>query len=149
MAKREENGPWEAGDDRDETSVHDERAHTPAAASPADETRVISRERQDADTGELFAWIVAVEGNYKGKMFRLFDGQNLIGRGDESHIQINDRHVSEMHAAVRHKDGAYLLWDLGSTNGTKVNGVEVTAALELNDGDRIEIGKQVLVFKKV
>jgi len=53
--------------------------------------------------------------------------------------------VSRRHAELRREDGQVLISDLGSTNGTLVNGQPVTAA-RLADGDRITLGRTTLVF---
>ena len=50
--------------------------------------------------------------------------------------------MSQKHAEVRPKDGGYVLKDLGSTNGTFVNGRRVTAC-ELQDGDEIRTGNSI------
>jgi len=111
-------------------------------------TRIIGKEEPLKEEG-LFSWLVAVEGDYKGKMFQLFKGQNLIGRGDRCHIQLSDDSVSEIHAVIKVVEDRYSIWDLGSTNGTKVNGEQLTSERELVDDDRILVGGQKLVFKRV
>jgi len=69
----------------------------------------------------------------------------VLGRSRESDIRIADDNVSRRHAEVVQEDGAYWLNDLGSTNGTELNGRTVTHAL-LTDGDRITIGSTAIVF---
>jgi hypothetical protein len=69
----------------------------------------------------------------------------VLGRSRESDIRIADDNVSRRHAEVVQEDGAYWLHDLGSTNGTELNGSTVTHAL-LTDGDRITIGSTEVVF---
>lgn len=84
----------------------------------------------------------------------LHDGQShelgdmaLIGRSHEAGIHLDDRSVSRQHAAIRYEDQRYWVIDLGSANGTFVNGVALTAARVLNDGDRLQLGKSMLVFE--
>jgi hypothetical protein len=120
-----------------------------APGAPSDHTQVY-RPPQPVEAAPVsFAWLVAVEGDAKGKTFNLFEGQNLIGRHAECTLRFHNPHISTFHATLRLKDGGAKLWDLGSTNGTRLNGAEVTAAVELKDGDRLELPDQVLVFKKV
>jgi hypothetical protein len=70
-----------------------------------------------------------------------------IGRLPDCDVVVKDRGASRRHAQIRNKDGVYTLTDLGSTNGTRLNGQTVqTRALE--DGDRITIGNTVLDFRK-
>ena len=68
----------------------------------------------------------------------------VIGRSDEADIQIDDAYASEFHVRLINQTGTLALHDLGSTNGTYVNGRRVTAPLDLNRGDAVQIGKTVL-----
>ena len=63
----------------------------------------------------------------------------------ECTITLHDANVSRNHAEVRPSDSGYVLVDLGSTNGTKVNGQRVTER-ELHDGDTITFGATTLTF---
>lgn len=69
-----------------------------------------------------------------------------IGRALENEIVITSRRVSREHAQVRGEGRRFVLADLGSTNGTFLNGERVLAPVELRDGDRIGIGDVVLLF---
>jgi sigma-54 dependent transcriptional regulator, acetoin dehydrogenase operon transcriptional activator AcoR len=64
-------------------------------------------------------------------------------------IKIVDSEISGRHATVRRVVGGWELEDVGSTNGTRVNGDFVRAPTTLLDGDLIEIGRSVLVFRSV
>lgn len=70
-----------------------------------------------------------------------------VGRAPECEIITNDTYVSNKHARVYENEGMYLVEDLGSTNGTYVNGRKISYPLELRPGDRIKIGKSVFEFK--
>ncbi len=75
-----------------------------------------------------------------GEILRLEAGDNVVGRGSGAGCQVEDPGVSRQHARIlRRVDGACVLSDLGSTNGTYVNGVRVKEAL-LREGDRIQVG---------
>jgi hypothetical protein len=63
----------------------------------------------------------------------------VLGRSRECDIRLADANVSRRHAEVRHEDGSYWVIDLGSTNGTELNGRRIERA-ELSDGDRITLG---------
>jgi pSer/pThr/pTyr-binding forkhead associated (FHA) protein len=71
----------------------------------------------------------------------------VLGRSDEADIKIEDPYASEFHVRFVAKDGRLVLHDLGSTNGTYVNGRRVSAPLDLNRGDAVQIGKTVLEVK--
>lgn len=73
----------------------------------------------------------------------------VIGR-DAAGLQIRDGRTSRQHAQVeRSSDGDHVVRDLGSTNGTLLNGQRVATEQPLRDGDRIEIGQTVIKFTLV
>src|ERR1051326_4238127 len=64
-----------------------------------------------------------------------------LGRTGDNRIVVPNEWVSRQHALVqRIENGQYYLFDLGSRNGTFLNGVRVTVPVPLNDGDRISLG---------
>lgn len=76
----------------------------------------------------------------------LREGSNIIGRGTEASIRLPDTGVSRRHVDVQLANGKTSVVDLGSTNGTIVNGRRVPHVL-LSDGDVIRIGHSVLVYR--
>jgi pSer/pThr/pTyr-binding forkhead associated (FHA) protein len=75
----------------------------------------------------------------------------VLGRGSEADLRLSDTGVSRRHGEVREVGGRnHVYRDLGSTNGSKVNGKAATPAnpIQLRDGDRIELGKSSLVYRK-
>jgi hypothetical protein len=76
-----------------------------------------------------------------------FDGSSLtIGRGPDNDLVLADGRVSRHHARVTGRRGTLVYTDLGSTNGSRVNGAAV-GELVLGAGDRIELGDTVLVVE--
>jgi hypothetical protein len=71
-----------------------------------------------------------------------------IGRLAECDVVVDDKGVSRRHAQIRTKDGSSTVTDLGSTNGTKLNGKPV-GSRALNDGDRITVGTTVIEYRRV
>jgi Protein of unknown function (DUF3662)/FHA domain len=69
----------------------------------------------------------------------------VIGRSREADIRVSDVNVSRRHAELRQDGTAYLIVDLGSTNGVEVNGKRTDRA-KVGDGDRITIGSTEIVF---
>jgi pSer/pThr/pTyr-binding forkhead associated (FHA) protein len=69
----------------------------------------------------------------------------VIGRSRECEVRLDDANVSRRHCEVVEEDGGWALVDLGSTNGTELNGRRVERA-GLSDGDRITVGGTDLVF---
>jgi two-component system cell cycle response regulator len=69
----------------------------------------------------------------------------VLGRSVEAALQVEDEGISRRHCKVAHSNaGTFQIIDLGSTNGTYVNGVKVTLA-ELQDGDKIQIGSNTIL----
>ncbi len=71
----------------------------------------------------------------------------VLGRSPEADIELQDPYASEFHLRLASRDGRLVLTDLGSTNGTYVNGRRVTAPVDLNRGDAIQVGKTVMEVK--
>jgi hypothetical protein len=81
-----------------------------------------------------------------GKRVRLGDGIVTIGRATECEVRVADTSVSRRHAEVRATGDGWAVADLGSTNGTKVNGAVITDR-KLKDGDTISVGDTHLRFE--
>ncbi|NNJ92876.1 MAG: FHA domain-containing protein [Gammaproteobacteria bacterium] len=85
---------------------------------------------------------------HKGKVeknIRLTAGTMVIGRKPECNIQLDEKMISGQHAEITIKPDEILLKDLGSTNGTLVNGQKVTGKT-LKAGDQVSIGNYKLIF---
>jgi hypothetical protein len=85
------------------------------------------------------AMLMEVEGPSPGKRFFLEQAELTIGRDEACDMVIPERQVSRQHARIRHEGGRHILEDLGSKNGTFVNGSEVVEPHPLQDGDEIQI----------
>lgn len=77
----------------------------------------------------------------------LADRTVTIGRSPDCDISFDDANVSRRHAEIRVVLGAYVISDLGSTNGTQVNGVPITLERTLRDGDIITLGSHSIAFE--
>jgi hypothetical protein len=71
----------------------------------------------------------------------------ILGRGTDCDLRLVDPGVSRHHAEIRVEDGEVVLVDLGSTNGTFVNGQPVRR-VPLADGTRVTLGRTTLVFRR-
>ena len=70
-----------------------------------------------------------------------------IGRDQTNHIPLtNDHYISRNHAWVLQMQGGYWIEDLGSTNGTMLNGELLRERQQINAGDLLTLGKTELVF---
>lgn len=81
------------------------------------------------------------------RSLELRNGSNIVGRGADSDLQLMDQGVSRRHADVHVADGHASVYDLGSTNGTSVNGHPVQSQ-QLQHGDVIRVGHTRLVFRE-
>jgi hypothetical protein len=81
-----------------------------------------------------------------GRTYPLSVGSTVIGRGDQANLRLPDVGISRRHARLDFDGGQVVLTDLGSTNGTSVNGQRVSA-VALNPGDMIQIGTTTLTFR--
>jgi diguanylate cyclase (GGDEF)-like protein len=88
--------------------------------------------------------LVAYTGAALGRLFPLVQGDTLLGRGAGAGITLLDDEVSRQHARVHLEEGLVQVEDLGSTNGTRVNGVLIQGMVQLQAGDRLGVGAHVL-----
>lgn len=93
------------------------------------------------------AILVVRQGTQAGMSFPLSGAQTILGREEGTDIVLQDPESSRQHARVSWQAGQFILEDLGSTNGTFVNGVQITAPQVLSPGDSIGIGQTALVFQ--
>ena len=89
--------------------------------------------------------LILTKGADEGRQFELTLPVHTVGRDSNSSIRLHDTEVSRRHAEFRLVDGEYTLVDVGSANGTFVNGQQIQEA-HLQAGDRIQIGQTVLVY---
>ncbi|MFQ5812802.1 MAG: FHA domain-containing protein [Anaerolineae bacterium] len=83
--------------------------------------------------------LIMQEGQGAGRSWPVEKEEVTIGRGEDCDVVLMERQVSRHHAQIRRLDSQYVLEDLGSRNGTYVNGREVTEPCVLQDGDEIQI----------
>lgn len=79
--------------------------------------------------------------NGKPTVVSLDSGPLVLGRASQASVQVDDVYVSDEHAEVMPDDGGWSVRDLGSTNGTYLNGAKVTQPTPLASGDQIRVGK--------
>lgn len=86
-------------------------------------------------------------GGGDGRTYELQTPMTLLGRGTDCDLRLVDPGVSRHHAELRVEDGQVVLVDLGSTNGTFVNGQPVRR-IALSDGTNVTLGRTTLVFRQ-
>ena len=80
------------------------------------------------------------------ELVTLASGETSVGRDESCAITIDEPSVSRVHVAFDVSETSVVLRDMGSRNGTRVNGVRIDAPVTLADNDRIRIGSRELVF---
>jgi predicted component of type VI protein secretion system len=78
---------------------------------------------------------------FKVKEYYHLDDGIYLGRGKDNEIIIKDPYISKKHLKIVKDEGNYYLEDLGSANGTFLNGDKVLDVVKLKNGDRIRIGQ--------
>ncbi len=91
------------------------------------------------------ATIHVIQGPDKGWMYDLHAAETIVGRTSDG-LQLNDVTVSRSHARLLPDAGEWILEDLGSANGTYLNGVRLGRGQQLRQGDQIRVGASLLVF---
>jgi pSer/pThr/pTyr-binding forkhead associated (FHA) protein len=85
-----------------------------------------------------------LQGKPHGHFIRFGNGEFVFGRGPECHLRPISDWVSRQHCLLRVGDDGVSIRDLGSTNGTLVNGRLVTSECPLHHGDNLQLGQVVL-----
>src|SRR5688572_8990655 len=91
--------------------------------------------------------VEAAAGLRAGAAYDLSDGA-LLGRGEHADIQLEDSFASARHARLVPQGDVIVLEDLGSTNGTYLNGEALSGPQPLHVGDRIKIGDSEFTFER-
>jgi hypothetical protein len=103
----------------------------------------IASQLKQAEPGKRPGTIVMPSGD----RVELADEQNIIGRLADCRIMITDSNTSRHHAQIHRAGSGFVIADLGSTNGTFVNGERLAADHRLSDGDIITLGSVSLRFE--
>lgn len=93
------------------------------------------------------AILVARQGAQAGMSFPLTSNVMTLGREEGANIVLHDPESSRNHAKIGWQGGQFVIEDMGSTNGTFVNGIQITSPQVLAAGDSIGIGQTALVFQ--
>jgi pSer/pThr/pTyr-binding forkhead associated (FHA) protein len=89
---------------------------------------------------------VVHSGPNTGKVYPLEAPEIIIGRDASNVIAINDAEVSRKHAKLSLQNSVYEIQDLGSTNGTFINGQRITGSQELKPGDTVTLGENIVLM---
>lgn len=121
-----------------------ERPEAKEVPGPEDKTAVFSAEEKEEVTPSRPQYqppyLVIVEGPRTGSRFPLGDGPNVIGRAPNNAVHLDDQSVSRQHAEVLRSESGWAVRDLGSKNGTLVNGRPITESVVVGHKDVIKTG---------
>lgn len=154
--------PGGGGQDGEDRTVVDRGAHDPGRPGPPRPGAPLMEVEDDDEPGATMmiqvpteapgardvpkeAHLIALAGNDTGQVFPLRQATVLVGRGLNCSVVLNDPSVSRRHFNILRTPEAWKLIDLGSGNGTRVDGV-LQQEIELREGARIEIGITALQF---
>ncbi|HEY6723908.1 MAG TPA: GGDEF domain-containing protein [Polyangiaceae bacterium] len=94
--------------------------------------------------------LMRLDGTELGELFSLEQSDVVIGRGPKCGIRVYDDSVSDVHASISRSDGVWHVRDLGSSNGTLLNGRRVNESQQLRDGALIRLAPGVsFVFQRI
>jgi hypothetical protein len=149
------------GDQTGPSHMETVKVGTPFAASGGDSGRTMVvpstkssegkvEEAKATPSRKLVGWLVSYTISELGVDFRLYEGQNNIGRDGKNTVRITeDTSISSHHATILYRGGQFYLRDEMSTNPSFVNEEEVMPGntIKLADGDEIRVGKTLLVLR--
>ncbi|HEU4580041.1 MAG TPA: FHA domain-containing protein [Polyangiaceae bacterium] len=92
------------------------------------------------------AFLMISTGPAAGTVFPVIQRSLLIGRSLAADVRVDEQAISNEHARLEQTDAGFTLLDLGSTNGTYVNGRRLVHAAQLSGGDTIEMGSTTFTF---
>jgi len=90
------------------------------------------------------AYLIVLQGSNVGEMYRLEGGEAVLGRGTAATIRLGDDGISRRHAKIVVAGNVVKIEDLGSANGTLVNGALIQQSA-LKDGDKIQLGSTTIL----
>lgn len=113
---------------------------TPRPAGPREDSSLLETVRRSP-------YLVVTTGTRRGAEFTLGSASLTIGRGDDCEVQIDEPAASRRHAVIERRREAFVLRDLGSTNGTHLRRLLHGKEAVLRDGDHFRIGLTEFVFR--
>jgi hypothetical protein len=130
------------------TETHPSTKETPLPSVDVSQKDIVTKVIEEKKTKMIDNTKVRLEileGESKGDFIALKEGDYTFGRGRDAAILLTDPEetISRIHFKLMVRDGRIAIKDLNSTNGTKVNGIEIENA-ELKKGDTISAGKVIL-----
>jgi pSer/pThr/pTyr-binding forkhead associated (FHA) protein len=92
------------------------------------------------------AFLIFLSGELKGRKFEIADAKITVGRSSSNTIALNEPSVSGKHCEISRDNENYILTDLESTNGTFVNGEQLTGSIQLSPKSTLHFGDIEVIF---
>lgn len=100
--------------------------------------------RRSITSGTEAGELVVVRSDSQSGTRVLVNDSVVIGRSEEADVFLDDPYASTFHMRLTMEEGSLTLADLGTTNGTYVNGRRVTTPMPLSTGDSVQVGKTIM-----
>lgn len=116
----------------------------PAADAPTEVLAPVGVAEVPPYSGQ--AELVVTSGHRSGTRFELAGDRVTVGRHPHSDVFLDDITVSRRHVVLELAPAGHILYDLGSLNGTYVNGIRTDGEVTLRSGDELQVGKFKLLY---
>lgn len=127
----------------------------PGSGPPSEPTGMVPR--VEARLGDFLdgrpelptALLLVVAGEARGAVLAVGDLPAILGRSDDADLTLADETVSRRHIELRGTRTELEIEDLGSSNGTTLNGNDIVGAITLHDGDLVGVGSATFLVKSI
>lgn len=127
----------------------EEQAPSADATGALPEVRISLADLLDGEPPLPHAYLLVLTGSARGTTLVVDTLPVVIGRGEDADLVLADETVSRTHARIAGDRDAIGLEDLGSSNGTMLNGNPIAGAITILDGDLLALGSAMVLVKRV
>jgi len=125
--------------------MFEEPENTASSIIVEEKTVILPDEEISGMSGKASAKLIVTEGESKDKEYKIEYNEIYVGRGVENDFVVTDKAISRKHFRIRRRLDEYIIVDLQSGNGTRINGEKIDEVV-LKNGDQIKAGKTAFEF---
>jgi len=114
-------------------------------ATSSTDVEEIREKLSSAGTARTRPVLTILTGSAAGYLHKVSKGAAVIGRATNAEVRVDDDGISRTHARLRAETDRAWVEDMGSRNGTFVNGVKISSPTELREGDKIQVGRGTVI----
>jgi two-component system, cell cycle response regulator len=114
-------------------------------ATSSTDVEEIRDKLSSAGTARTRPVLTILTGSAAGFLHKVSKGAAVIGRATNAEVRVDDDGISRTHARLRAETDRAWVEDMGSRNGTFVNGIRITTPTELREGDKIQVGRGTVI----